>query len=104
MYRYTGLGKLTLYCQPLLKLHFPLSDLGLSVSTKLAPANLANVELGVYANPLRFVSLALRKEVSDKVRRITPTIYLQYYYGRGENLYDYTELHSSFRVGIATFY
>jgi len=94
--RHYGIGELSFYYQPLFYRQHFLSDLGISFCWKIAADNLNNAELGFYCNPFQFMN--------QFFKRITPTIYAQLYIGSGENMQDYKDRHTSFRVGIATIF
>jgi hypothetical protein len=104
LHQYNGIGKLTLYYQPLLRKGMPLSDIGFSLGYRIAARNAANIELGAFVNPFAFVGRAIGGKAATITHEYLPTLYLQYYYGKGENMLDYRACHSSIRVGIAAVY
>lgn len=97
IYKYCGVGELTIYWQPFFSKGHNLSDFGISMAWKLASQNINNAELGFYCGPFQFIN-------NKFFQRITPTFYLQLYVGRGENMLDYKDKHTSLRLGIATVY
>lgn len=95
IYKYCGIGELSVYFQPLFGFQHPFSDFGLSGSWKMAAENLNNLEVGVFYSPF---------QAHNFFTRLTPTLYLQFYAGSGENMLDYKDRHYSLRVGLATLY
>lgn len=97
IYKYYGIGEITLYYQPFFRYQYSLSNFGISIAWKIASENLNNTELSLFFSPFQFAK--------NKILRLfTPTIYSQLYIGSGENLLDYQSRHTSFRIGLATLF
>jgi outer membrane phospholipase A len=96
MYKHYGVGEMTFLYQPLFRSQYFLANFGISTAWKIATENLNNIEIGVFISPFQFTKKILNL--------FTPTFYAQLYVGSGENLINYQDRHTSFRVGLATLY
>jgi|GEM_PF-6999638 len=65
-----------------------------------AEENLSNIKLEVFYNPITTYFKYFERKNPNGIW--SPSLYFQWFYGKGENLRDYKDVHNVVRVGLAT--